>query len=55
MLLVAHLAGDRVAEGGAENADGVGAMALDFEMDGVAGQDGYRCRSLVNESKVKDF
>jgi hypothetical protein len=37
---VAELAGDGVAEGGAQDADRGGVPALDFEVDGVARLDG---------------
>ena len=37
---VAELAGDRIAKGGAQDADRGGVPALDFEVDGVARLDG---------------
>ena len=41
MLCVPDFAGGRIAESGAQHTDGMGSVALDFEMDRRAAHDGY--------------
>ena len=45
-----------LAEGGAEEPDRVGAVGLDFEVDGAGGlQDGYRILLIVNSCQLRIY
>ena len=51
VLLVFDFAVGRIAEGGAQDADGVLAVALDFEVDGMSSLDGSKYVELLNDCK----
>ena len=52
VLLVFDLAVGGIAEGGAQDADGGLAVALNFEMDGVSSLDGLKIPTKINDCKV---
>ena len=51
VLLVFDFAVGGVAKGGAQDADGVFAVALDFEVDGMSSLDGSKYVELLNDCK----
>jgi hypothetical protein len=51
VLLVFDFAVGGIAEGGAQDADGILAMALDFEMDGMSSLDGSKYALILNKCK----
>ncbi len=51
MLLVFDFTIGGIAEGGAQDADGILAVALDFEVDGVSSLDGSKYEKIINGCK----
>jgi hypothetical protein len=55
VLLVFDFTVGGIAEGSAQDANGILAVALNFEMDGVSSLDGSKYAIISNECKEKIF